>query len=98
MKRILIFGLSIFAGSLLAAPPRVTRLSIYPEHSSLRGSKSGQSLLVTANFENGEERDVTHQATFRVLPDSTVAVSASGAVSPLREGKARVEATFEGKK
>src|SRR4051812_36317886 len=71
MKRILIFGLLIFAESLVAAKPGVTRLSIYPEHSALRGSKAGQALLVTANFENGEERDVTHQSTFRVLPEST---------------------------
>src|SRR6185369_7803786 len=97
MKSILCFGLVIFAGSLLAAKPGVTNLSLFPRHSTLKGSKAGQTLLVTANYGNGEERDVTRQATFRVAPKGTVAVSSSGVVSPLREGKARIEATFEGK-
>src|SRR2546425_8647498 len=98
MNSIVLSGLLICAGGLWAAEPGVTRLSVYPEHSSLRGSKAEQALLVTATYENGEQRDVTGQTTFRVSPKGTTAVSSSGIVSPLREGKARVEAAFHGKK
>src|SRR5436309_14859003 len=98
MKSIALSGLLICAGGLCAAKPAgVTGLSIYPEHSSLRGSKAEQALLVTANYANGEQSDVTRQTRFRVSPAGTVAVSASGIVSPLREGKARIEASFDGK-
>src|SRR5882724_9045120 len=98
MKSIARSGMLICAGVLWAAKPAgVTRLSMYPEHSSLRGSKAEQALLVTANYENGEQQDITRQTRFRVSPAGTIAVSPSGIVSPLREGKARIEASFGGK-
>src|SRR5262245_44862290 len=90
--------LMIYAGGLWAANHTpLSRITIYPEHSSLRGSKSEQVLLVTANYANGEQRDVTRQTRFRVARAGIIAVSPSGIVSPLREGKARIEASFGGK-
>ncbi|HTM47340.1 MAG TPA: DUF1553 domain-containing protein [Bryobacteraceae bacterium] len=97
MKSIAVSGLLIWAGGMWAATPGITRLSVYPERSSLRGSKARQALLITADYGNGEQRDVTRRTAFRVVPNGTAAVSESGIVSPLREGKARVEATFEGR-
>lgn len=78
-----------------AASP--SRISVHPERALLRGSNAHQTLLVTAVYTNGVEVDVTSSARFFAEPAAVVHIGADGLVTPLRDGKARVRATFGGK-
>ena len=79
------------------AVPELVGISVHPGRAELRGSKAQQTLLVTALYSNGVERDVTAQARFQVSAPDTFRISQSGVAFPLREGKARVKAAYQGK-
>jgi len=97
MKKLFLAAIVSTAAAIAAQPAKVVRLSIYPTESSLRGSKARQALLVTAIYADNQERDVTAQAVIRTHPQTVIAVSPEGIASPLREGRARVKASFGGK-
>lgn len=60
----------------------------------LRGRDATQQLLVTGQFETGQQRDLTRSVHYEAVPAGIVAVDATGLVTPLAEGQAtiRVEA------
>lgn len=75
----------------------VVQVSIHPAQAILRGNRGHQALLVTAAYRSQEERDVTSRARFRVSPADVISISPAGIATPLREGRARIQASFGGK-
>ncbi len=81
-----------------AGAPRLLKISVYPERTHLRGKNARQTLLVTALYSNGVERDVTGQAEFSTGSPQVVRISPEGLLSPLQEGMAQVQVALGGKR
>jgi hypothetical protein len=99
-------GMGLLAPAL-AAPPkaaprlpdlRPVKLVVTPESAVLTGPEARQSLLVTATFGDGTERDVTGEARFDVRTAGVVKVAANGQAQAVGDGKAPVTAAFGGLK
>jgi len=60
--------------------PRLVRLTVSPEHASIDPKRREQPLTITAEFSDGQVRDVTRQASFDVSDPVRVAVDPSGIV------------------
>jgi hypothetical protein len=67
-----------------------------PAGLTLRGPDATLQLVATVKYSTGQLRDWTHDANYTVEPAGVVAVSRSGAVSPLADGKAAVTARGPG--
>ncbi len=71
-----------------AETPRVTRLEVFPSEKQIRRVIDGsQQLAVTAHFEDGSSRDVTHLAAYESSNVEVASVTAKGQVSPHRRGE-----------
>jgi len=62
---------------------------------SLAGRDASQQFVVTGNYDSGQQRDVTRQATYTVAPEGIVQVDATGYVTPLAEGEATIHVKHE---
>jgi len=87
--------LLLTCATVLAAD--VARLSIYPAKVGLRGPRARQTFVLTATSTNNTERDVTTSARIKVIPPDVITISPEGIATPLREGKVRIQASYEGK-
>ena len=63
--------------------------------SHLRGADARLQLLVTQTQPNGLDADVTRRVTFGAQPGDVVEISASGLVTPLKDGHVTVSALLE---
>ena len=100
-----LFGLSLSATAVWAAPPRrpalqkrasdskPVRLTIVPAAVHLVGPKSAQHLLVTAFFADGSRRDVTDSVTFSTATPKVVTVT-NGDIIPKADGNTAVAARW----
>ena len=79
--------LALARGDCLAATPSVAansklaELSIDPGDPVLTGARATQRLLVTGNFDNGRQRDVTSQCRFESSNVKVATISAIMAAS-----------------
>ncbi len=64
----------------------------------IRGRDARQQLYVTGNYSTGQERDLTHSATYTSNPDGIVTIDDAGLVTPLADGEATVTASVNGSK
>ena len=60
------------------------------------GRDGVQQLITTAEFADGQLRDISREATYSVSPQNIIQVDASGHVTPLAEGSATVHVEFGG--
>ncbi len=81
-----------------ALPPgaKIVSLEIAPAAVKLHGCFDAVQLLVTAKLANGDTLDVTRLATYAVAAPSA-AITATGQVAPLANGKTSLTATLAGK-
>ena len=54
------------------------------------GRDASQQLVVTGDYDSGQKRDLTRDATYTASPDGIVRVDATGYVNPLAEGDATI--------
>jgi hypothetical protein len=88
----------IAAGAPASSPnaPKVVKISVQPQQRIFAPSES-QQLTVTAEYSNGEKRDVTKQAAFNSNLDVVAAVSEDGLVRVNDErGEAAIMARYMG--
>jgi hypothetical protein len=84
-------ALSIRAASSESGAAAPTTRPISP--ATLRGPDARLQLVVTASYATGQLRDWTHAVRYSVEPANIVSVSATGEVTPLADGSAKVTAT-----
>ena len=75
---------------------KVVSLEVAPATVKLHGAYDSVQLLVTAKLANGERTDVTRLVTFKLAKDIG-AVTASGRVDPLSNGKTQLTISLAGK-
>src|SRR5437867_4431214 len=97
MKILRVFCIFVIPVILSAAVPQLVKVSIYPGHAELRGSKAQQTLSVTALYSNGVEYDVTAKARFRASTPEIARIGQTGIAVPVRDGKTMIEAGYQGK-
>ncbi len=74
---------------------RVTRLEVYPNQKQILAvADGGQQLAVTAIFEDGRRRDVTHLVAYETSDTSVASVDASGWVIPYARGEVAILVRF----
>lgn len=78
----------------LGDPGTLQSLAIEPALPSggvlLRGRDARQQLYVTGHYSSGQLRDLTGQVTYTSEPEGIVAVDATGLVTPLADGQAKI--------
>lgn len=70
-------------------------LSVAPAVSQLRGLRAQQQLLVSGEFANTREADLTRQATYESSNPKVAAVAPSGLITPMGDGTAVINVQFE---
>lgn len=95
---------SLFRGLfllLLASPvmaqDEVTALRVIPEHVTLESPEATEQILVIAQLENGDLVDVTRTAQRPIASADVVVLSASGRLTPVADGEARLTFEYRGK-
>ena len=53
---------------------------------TLAGRDASQQLLVTGDYDSGQQRDLTGQVSYSASPEGVVAVDKTGHVTPVAEG------------
>ena len=67
------------------------RIDVVPTELTLTGSRSTAQLVVTGHFADGELRDLTHLATYRVMNADNIAKTDRGIVTPLSDGSGAID-------
>lgn len=84
--------------SALAAPDAANLpVNVFPTESTLSGQRARQQLLVTVQHLGGRMEDVTRLAAYEVVDPEIVAVSASGVVTPRRDGACEIRVRLPGR-
>jgi hypothetical protein len=78
--------------------PRFVRMELAPRSLVLTGPDAAQTLLVTGRMGGGERLDLSLKATFRVADPRIARVSAGGILTPRRDGRTTVSASYGGKR
>ena len=92
----------MLAGSLLVAVADAAeseaphRLSVVPAEVALNGSRARQQLLVSGEFTNAGESDLTRTATWESSNPAIAEVSLAGLVIPRSDGTAEIKVRFQG--
>jgi hypothetical protein len=82
-----------------AAPsPKVVSSHVDPAQITLIGEWTAQQILVTATYSDGSLHDVTPHATFKSAAPKIAAVSPTGIVTPVSDGKALLAISVKGTK
>ena len=68
----------------------VLRLEVFPQQLELTGSRSSAQLVITGHLANGEVVDVSSAAQFAPEDSEVLKVSASGRVTPNRDGETQL--------
>lgn len=79
----------------LGEPGRLLSISVETGRTSdgkflVSGRDASQQLVVTGDYDSGQKRDLSREATYTSFPDGVVRVDASGYVSPIAEGDATI--------
>ncbi len=79
----------------LGEPGRLLSISVETGRTSdgkflVSGRDASQQLVVTGDYDSGQKRDLSREATYTASPDGVVRVDASGYVSPIAEGDATI--------
>lgn len=81
----------------LGDPGKLQALKIEPVADGqallVRGQDARPQLFVTAEYDSGQKRDFTRQVQYTVAPEGIVAIDASGIVTPILDGEAKISAT-----
>ncbi|MBL8810535.1 MAG: DUF1553 domain-containing protein [Planctomycetaceae bacterium] len=75
----------------------VAELRVIPDRVTLESPEATEQILIVARIANGDVVDVTRTATRETASSSIVALSASGRLSPLNDGEARLSFNYQGK-
>ncbi len=87
----ILFALQCFgSGQLYAVEPTIALSIDTPAGAVLAGADARLQLVVTLKGATGHPRDVTRDVTYEVTPATVASVDASGFVTPLADGKARI--------
>lgn len=62
----------------------------------LAGVDAGGQLVVTADYDSGQERDMSREAVYQIEPQGIIEIDAGGFVRPISEGTATVTAVVNG--
>ncbi len=74
---------------------QIQKISIYPSEIELKGTFSYAQVLLLGLLESGENADLTRLGKWTV-PEALVKISASGIISPLKDGEGVITASFNG--
>lgn len=78
-----------------ASPLKLISLDVFPQQIQLVGRDSRQQLLVTGKTADGQELDLTRQASF-TLDREVAEVSSTGVLTPLSSGEAKITVEHAG--
>lgn len=70
------------------------RIEAFPPSVQLDGARARQQLVVTRHLGDGTERDVTPEAQFEAPGDALAAVSKTGVITPIRDGRFKLPVRF----
>ncbi len=82
------------AGDDSATAPKVKRLNVYPSQRIVAPKYLKQQLIVIAEFDNGNARDVTAEASYDVADPTKVSVSAAGLVETRGPGETTIAVRY----
>ena len=77
-------------------PPKLLSLSLQPRAVTLRGKDASQQFLLTGNYSDGVDRDLSRQARFSLSDPRLGRVDDQGQMVALAGGEARLTAEFGG--
>ncbi|MBL8898742.1 MAG: DUF1549 domain-containing protein [Planctomycetes bacterium] len=80
-----------------AAPVGAFALELHPTSIALEHARDATRVVISARFEDGTTRDVTREAELHVEPRGIARVRADRWVEPLRDGAARLVASWQGR-
>lgn len=89
-------GSAVGGGSVFAAEEIALR--VVPPSVDLRSPEASDQLLVFAEDEHGDTLDVTRRVVYRVADVNVAAVSDTGRVTAVGDGRTEVEVTLEGRR
>ena len=91
----LLFGTTAEAGEASLAGD-VVRLEVFPQQLELTGRQSSAQLVITGHLADGEVVDVSSAAKFVLAKPGVLDVSASGRVTPNRDGETQLTISVGG--
>ena len=91
MKHTFLFFCLLCVSAEAADFSGLERLDVAPAELKLTGSRSAAQLVVTGHFANGELRDLTQHATYRVTNAGSIAKAERGFVTPLSDGSGAID-------
>ena len=74
--------------------PVLISISVTPHTTSISLSSS-RSFTATGHYSDGSKKDLTAKAAWSSSDSAAIGISASGLATALKDGKARIEATYE---
>ncbi|GBD35720.1 hypothetical protein HRbin36_00834 [bacterium HR36] len=80
----------------LPSPDLVKALKLFPSEIHLQGERAGAQVVVTAELNTGQERDLTHAAQWQAADPNIVRVSA-GRLEAMNDGSTEVRVVYGGK-
>src|SRR5579859_3901946 len=75
---------------------KLLSIRVDPAQITLTGTWSAQQILVTGTYSDGSLHDVTTQATFKSAAPKIAAVSPTGIVTPMTDGKTLIAISVKG--
>jgi len=82
------------AGDDAATVAKPVAIHVYPPALVMEEGKTGSSLVVSANYDDGSVRDVTHLSAFYSSHDAVASADMDGIVRPAGRGEAFILARF----
>ena len=77
------------------AEPNLRSISVAPVECSLRGLRSRQQLVVSAEYDNQRFGDETHAAKYESLDPGIAEVSSAGLIVPRRDGQSKIRVQWQ---
>jgi len=79
-----------------AAASRLVSLRTFPPQATLQGPRATQQFLAIATYADGEERDVTAEAAWRISNPALARLAGTGRLAPVDNGRLMFSATLAG--
>src|SRR5437763_1198892 len=92
----LITVLALAAGAASNSSPKLTSIRVEPEARTLVGAGASQQLLVTAEFSDGSEQDVTDRVTWKLSDPALARIDPGARLFAVADGTLTLTASFEG--
>src|SRR5207244_8029917 len=77
-----------------SSAPTLSDLKAYPPEINLSAAKAHQRVVVQATYSDGQTRDVTTEASYK-LADAKLAKAEKSILSPAADGKTELRVTFK---